>query len=82
MATCPKGVEYVLANELRELGASNVIESIAAVYFDASREQAWHICLWTRVANRIVLLLGRGMSHSLEEFQQDLNALDLSLIHI
>lgn len=75
MATCPKGVEYVLARELRELGACDVTESIAAVYFRAERAQACRICVWTRVASRIVLLLGRGMSRTLEDFRQQLAAL-------
>ena len=36
MATCPKGLESPLAKELLELGAEQIQESVAAVFFEAS----------------------------------------------
>ncbi len=78
MAVCPKGVEHVLAGELKELGASEVVESVAAVYFEATQAQALHICLWTRVASRIVLLLARDYARSTEEMAAQLGALPWS----
>ena len=70
MATCPKGVEHVLAKELIALGAEQVVESVAACYFVANQELAYKICCWTRIANRILLLLERQQIHSLDEFRQ------------
>ena len=37
-AAAPKGYEYALSLELAELGASEIKESVAGVYFSASLE--------------------------------------------
>ena len=46
-AACPKGLEYLLVNELEQLGAQEVRESLAGVRFSADLEQAYRICLWS-----------------------------------
>jgi len=56
-ATCPKGIEQLLAEELRAMGAEFVRETRAGVVFDGSRETAYRACLWSRLANRILLPL-------------------------
>lgn len=56
-ATCALGLEAVLAGELAELGAADVEVRRAGVGFDASLEVAYRACLWSRVANRILLPL-------------------------
>lgn len=53
-ATCPKGVESLLAQELAALGADNVRETVAGVYFDGSRAVMYRACLWLRLANRVL----------------------------
>ncbi|WP_444914131.1 bifunctional 23S rRNA (guanine(2069)-N(7))-methyltransferase RlmK/23S rRNA (guanine(2445)-N(2))-methyltransferase RlmL [Microbulbifer sp. TRSA007] len=58
-ATCPKGIEGLLANELRDLGAGSVREQPAAVYFSGSLKLAYRCCLWSRLANRIMLRLAQ-----------------------
>ncbi|NNC55853.1 MAG: 23S rRNA (guanine(2445)-N(2))/(guanine(2069)-N(7))-methyltransferase, partial [Pseudomonadales bacterium] len=58
-ATCPKGLEAVLARELRALGIKAVQESIAGCYFECEQLQAYNACYRSRVANRIVLVLLR-----------------------
>jgi len=58
IATCPKGVEHLLAVELASIGGSNVIERRAAVAFSGPLEIAYRACLWSRLASRILLPLG------------------------
>ena len=53
-ATCPKGLESLLAAELLELGASATRETVAGVYFDGPQALAYRACLWSRLANRIL----------------------------
>lgn len=54
-ATCPKGLEYLLRDELIALGASDVHEALAGVRFSGSLETAYRACLWSRLASRVLL---------------------------
>ena len=51
-------MEALLAAELRALGATDVEERRAGVGFRGALETAYRACLWSRVANRILLPLG------------------------
>ncbi|HZY34465.1 MAG TPA: bifunctional 23S rRNA (guanine(2069)-N(7))-methyltransferase RlmK/23S rRNA (guanine(2445)-N(2))-methyltransferase RlmL [Rhodanobacter sp.] len=56
-ATCPKGMEYLLRDELVALGASDVREALAGAHFSGTLETAYKACLWSRLASRILLPL-------------------------
>ncbi len=56
-ATCPKGLEYLLRDELAELGAIEVREALAGVHFSGTLETAYRACLWSRLASRVLLPL-------------------------
>lgn len=56
-ATCPKGVEPLLAAELCALGADEVRETRAAVTFAGTLETGYRACLWSRLASRVLLTL-------------------------
>ena len=56
-ATTAKGMEALLAAELGALGAAAVEPRRAGVAFGGSLESAYRACLWSRVANRILLPL-------------------------
>lgn len=56
-ATTPKGLEYLLVDELRELGAADAAEKLAGVAFTGDLALAYKACLWSRLANRILLRL-------------------------
>ncbi|RLA35872.1 MAG: 23S rRNA (guanine(2445)-N(2))/(guanine(2069)-N(7))-methyltransferase, partial [Gammaproteobacteria bacterium] len=58
-ATTPRGLEAVLADELRELGAQRVQAVRAGVAFSGDLELAYRACLWSRVASRVLLNLAR-----------------------
>ncbi|MFC0336171.1 23S rRNA m(2)G-2445 methyltransferase [Kushneria avicenniae] len=59
LATCPRSMEVLLADELAALGASIERTSVASVHGMATRETLYRLCLWSRLANRIILVAGR-----------------------
>tara|TARA_R110002049_G_scaffold95310_2_gene234069 strand:- start:698 stop:2935 length:2238 start_codon:yes stop_codon:yes gene_type:complete len=59
LATCPKGIEGLLHDELIALGATPGKTTVAGVYFTASQAIAYRVCLWSRLANRVILSLVR-----------------------
>lgn len=68
--SCPKGIEYLLAEELRLLGL--VISEITpqGVYGEASLATLYQICIWTRLANRVQLILCTGQAHDEQKIYQ------------
>jgi 23S rRNA (guanine2445-N2)-methyltransferase / 23S rRNA (guanine2069-N7)-methyltransferase len=56
-ATCPKGLEYLLRDELIAMGAVDVRETLAGAHFSGTLETAYRACLWSRLASRILLPL-------------------------
>ncbi len=57
LATCPKGMEQLLADELEAIGAAEIKQTVAAVHFQGSLQVAYKACLWSRLANRILMPL-------------------------
>ena len=53
-ATAPKGLEPVVADELRVLGAKNVKEARGGASFEGPPAMAYRACLWLRAANRVL----------------------------
>lgn len=56
-AACPKGLTLLLTEELKQLGAAQIKEKQAGAAFEANLAVAYRICLWSRLANRILLAL-------------------------
>jgi 23S rRNA (guanine2445-N2)-methyltransferase / 23S rRNA (guanine2069-N7)-methyltransferase len=56
-ATTPKGLELLLVDELKSLGATTANEKLAGVEFTGDLQFAYKACLWSRLANRILLKL-------------------------
>ncbi len=57
--TCAKGIEETLATEIRGLlGREEVAVKKAGVSFEGTLADAYRVCLWSRVANRVLLPLG------------------------
>jgi 23S rRNA (guanine2069-N7)-methyltransferase / 23S rRNA (guanine2445-N2)-methyltransferase len=54
-AACPRGLEGLLASELVGLGATDTRETVAGVYFEGALAVGYRACLWSRLANRILL---------------------------
>ncbi|TDF85655.1 bifunctional 23S rRNA (guanine(2069)-N(7))-methyltransferase RlmK/23S rRNA (guanine(2445)-N(2))-methyltransferase RlmL [Pseudomonas sp. H9] len=57
--TCPKGLESLLAEEARGLGLEEVREHTSAIRGSADMETAYRLCLWSRLGNRVLLVLKR-----------------------
>ena len=58
-ASCPKHLELLLKDELITLGAENVAEKLSGVMFNASAEVLMRSLLWSRLANRILVLINQ-----------------------
>jgi 23S rRNA (guanine2445-N2)-methyltransferase / 23S rRNA (guanine2069-N7)-methyltransferase len=56
-AACPKSLENLLLQELTALGADDVRETVAGVYFTGETRLLYKACLWSRLANKILLPL-------------------------
>ncbi|MEY2700786.1 MAG: hypothetical protein RIQ52_1541 [Pseudomonadota bacterium] len=57
--TAPQGLELLLADELMKLGAEEVKSGRTGVACHATFRTAMAICLWSRLANRVLLILGQ-----------------------
>ena len=73
LATCPKGLELLLAEELQAMGAEGVKETVAAVHFQGSLELAYRACLWSRLANRILMPLQSFMLNESDDLYNECN---------
>jgi 23S rRNA (guanine2445-N2)-methyltransferase / 23S rRNA (guanine2069-N7)-methyltransferase len=58
-ATAARHLESLLAEELRGLGLDSAVESRGGVRFAGTLGDAYQACLWSRVANRVLMPLGR-----------------------
>ncbi|MCK8502505.1 MULTISPECIES: THUMP domain-containing class I SAM-dependent RNA methyltransferase [Myxococcus] len=57
-ATTTRGTEDLLADELKELGARRIRQDRGGVRFMASLDEALKVCLWSRIAMRVLYPLG------------------------
>ena len=58
-ATAPRHLESLLADELLALGLAGVKEARGGARFSGPLGDAYRACLWSRVANRVLLPLAR-----------------------
>ncbi|MDP3859852.1 MAG: bifunctional 23S rRNA (guanine(2069)-N(7))-methyltransferase RlmK/23S rRNA (guanine(2445)-N(2))-methyltransferase RlmL [Stagnimonas sp.] len=58
-ATCPRGVEPLLLEELRGFGAASVKETVGGIHATGDLAFAYKACLWSRLASRILMPLQR-----------------------
>lgn len=77
-ANCPKLVEGLLAHELKALGAVSTKETSTGVYFEGTLETAYRVCLWSRLANHVMMHLGVFDAESVSALQKALQAFDWS----
>jgi putative N6-adenine-specific DNA methylase len=62
-ATTARGTEDLLAEELRELGAKRIRQDRGGVRFMATLDEALKVCLWSRIAMRVLYPLGEFEAH-------------------
>ncbi len=58
--SCAKGLEYLLENEVRSLGLDVSRVNPQGVFGEASISVLYQLCLWSRLANRVQLILFSG----------------------
>jgi 23S rRNA (guanine2445-N2)-methyltransferase / 23S rRNA (guanine2069-N7)-methyltransferase len=58
-ATAPRGVEPLLVQELSAIGVTEARPGTGGVAFRGALEAAYRACLWSRLANRVLLTLVR-----------------------
>ncbi|CDZ76153.1 Ribosomal RNA large subunit methyltransferase K/L [Legionella massiliensis] len=68
--SCPKGLEYLLEDEVKALGFHVSRVSPQGVYGQAELAMIYHLCLWTRLANRVQLILFSGEAHNEQTLYQ------------
>lgn len=75
-ATCPKGLELLLVEELRQLGAHDPKEKLAGVTFSGDLALAYRACLWSRLANRVLLQLKEFPAETPEDLYDGIQTID------
>lgn len=74
--TCPKGLEGLLLEEAKALGLEEAREQTAAVRGQAELETAYRLCLWSRLANRVLLVLARFSMSNADDLYEGVKAVD------
>jgi len=77
-ATCPSGIASLLADELNAMGADNVRAAGAGVQFSGGAKIAYQACLWSRLANRILLPVHSGAADTPEALYASVQEIDWS----
>lgn len=65
--TCAEGLEEALALELADLGITGIRQERGVVQLRATQEQAYRICLWSRVGTRVLLPLMEAKGSSADD---------------
>ena len=66
-ASCPEGFESALADELKRLGLSHVRRLKGRATFEGELEEGYRACLWSRLASRVFVVLGRFEAQDADE---------------
>src|SRR3546814_8361042 len=74
--TCPKGLEGLLLEEATALGLEESREQTSAIRGFGTLEVAYRLCLWSRLANRVLLVISRFPTVAAETLYQGVRAVD------
>ncbi len=77
-ATAALGLEPLLLDELDELGASDLKQERAGVRFSGELETAYRVCLWSRLASRVLLPVATFPARDPEQLYDGVAAVDWS----
>src|SRR3984957_21206477 len=76
IASCPRGLADLLAQELNACGASGIRERTTGVSFEGTLECAYRVCLESRTANRLFLEIASFNAATADEFYAQLRRVD------
>ncbi len=68
--TCPKGIEQLLQDELQQLGIAETKQTVAGVQCQGEMSDAYRICLWSRLANRVLMPLLETEAETADDLYQ------------
>ena len=77
-ATCSKGVEDLVQKELEQLDITDTKIHTGGVAFNGDVENAYRVCLWSRVASRILLQLKEFTIESDDDLYSAIISIDWS----
>ena len=77
-ATCGTGLDGLLASEFNQLGFSSVQSAGAGVRFKGPLADGYRACLWSRLANRVLLPIHRGPAADPDALYQLVQEIDWS----
>ena len=70
-ATCGRGLEALLGDELRTIGVHGVRPLRAGVSFNGDMRDAYLACLWSRIASRVLMTVARVDAHCADSLYED-----------
>ncbi|MEM7404153.1 MAG: bifunctional 23S rRNA (guanine(2069)-N(7))-methyltransferase RlmK/23S rRNA (guanine(2445)-N(2))-methyltransferase RlmL [Pseudomonadota bacterium] len=76
LATCAKGLEGLLLHEIEALGGIDARETVGGVYFDAGLSELYRVCMWSRLASRVLWWVARFETHSAEQLKAGVEAIE------
>jgi 23S rRNA (guanine2445-N2)-methyltransferase / 23S rRNA (guanine2069-N7)-methyltransferase len=77
-ASCPKGLEYLLVDELKAIGGADVREALAGVHFRGELAIGYAACLWSRLASRILMPLAEFAVEDADTLYAGVRSIDWS----
>ena len=77
-ANAPRNMEPLLAEELTSLDIGGVSETRGGVYFEDELAAGYRACLWSRIANRVLLQLAHFPAETPEALYDGVKAIDWS----
>jgi len=77
-ATVARGLETIAAQELSELGATNVIPDFTGVHFQGDKKLLYKINLWARTIFRVLVPIAEIKSYNAEQLYRSVQKIDWS----
>ncbi|MCC7431587.1 RNA methyltransferase [bacterium] len=74
--TCAKGLEQVLAEELKSLGITNLRIDVGGISFKGTFEDCYKANLWLRTANRILLIVDKFFAYDDTELYEKIRKIN------
>ena len=68
--SCPPGVESLLLKEVEDLIQVKAKETPRAVLLSATIKEAYTLCLWSRLASRVLVKVAEGMADSAQDLYE------------
>ena len=75
-ATCPRGVEDLLAAECQQQQLVDIAAARGGVFCRGQLEHAYRLCLWSRVASRVLMQLSAFPVEDYEQLYQGVQSVD------